>query len=195
MGVFFLAPLVQLIGIGIPLVGCFALFKKAQTRATLSLFMTNIACLIINYTYLQLITTTTVDGATAVMNLLYLGNALFYSAFILFIANYLQIGRQGVRTFLFMVWTSIETFVLFMLWFGDPFHLVFLRTKVMRNGLWGVTFIETVSGPVYWIRNCILCFTLTIGFSMVITDNEPDKYISYPSRPTALSISYIGISL
>jgi len=163
MGVFFLAPLVQLIGIGIPLVGCFALFKKAQTRATLSLFMTNIACLIINYTYLQLITTTTVDGATSVMNLLYLGNAFFYSGFILFIVNYLQIGRPGVRTVMFMGWTTIETFVLFSLWFGDPFHLVFLRTKVMRDGLWGVTYIETISGPVYWIRNCILCVTLTIA--------------------------------
>ena len=163
MGVFFLAPLVQLIGIGIPLVGCFALFKKAQTKATLSLFMTNIACLIINYTYLQLITTTTVDGATSVMNLLYLGNAFFYSGFILFIVNYLQIGRPGIRTIMFMTWTFIETFVLFMLWFGDPLHLVFLKTKVVRDGLWGVTYIETISGPVYWIRNCILCFTLTIG--------------------------------
>ena len=64
---------------------------------------------------------------------------------------------------MFMAWTFIETFVLFMLWVGDPLHLVFLKTKVVRDGLWGVTYIETISGPVYWIRNCILCFTLTIG--------------------------------
>ena len=82
MGVLFLAPFIQMIGIGIPLVGCFALFKKEQTRATLSLFLTNIACLIINYTYLLLTTTQTPDSTIATMKILYLGNALFYSAFI-----------------------------------------------------------------------------------------------------------------
>jgi len=180
MGVFFLAPLIQIVGIAIPLVGCFALFQKEQTKATLSLFMTNISCLLINYTYLQLISTTTEDGATTVMNLLYLGNALFYSAFILFMANYLQIGNPRFRTFLFTIWTSIETFILFMLWMGDPFHLVFLHTRVLRSGLWGVTYIQSISGPVYWIRNCILCFTLTIGliytmFRMIRVKEKEEK--------------------
>ena len=107
MGVFFLAPIVQLVGIGIPLVGCFALFKKEQTKATLSLFMTNIACLVINYTYLLLITSQGPDGAITALKLLYLGNALFYSAFILFMTNYLFTGGTVIRTFLFTIWAGI----------------------------------------------------------------------------------------
>lgn len=163
MGVLFLAPLIQLIGIGIPLVGCFALFKKEQTKATLSLFLTNIACLVINYTYLLLITTETPDGAITTMKMLYLGNALFYSAFILFMTNYLQIGGTTIRTFLFTIWAGIETCILFLLWLGDPLHLVFLDMKVCRVEFWGLTYVQTISGPVYWIRNCVLLCVLTTG--------------------------------
>ena len=161
MGVFFLAPIVQLVGIGIPLLGCFALFKKEQTKATLSLFMTNIACLVINYTYLLLITSQGPDGAITALKLLYLGNALFYSAFILFMTNYLFTGGTVIRTFLFTIWAGIETMILFLLWVGDPLHLVFLDIKVSRAEAWGLTYVQTVSGPIYWIRNCILLCVLT----------------------------------
>lgn len=163
MGVLFLAPIVQLIGIGIPLLGCFALFKKEQTKATLSLFLTNIACLVINYTYLLLITTEGPDGAITALKLLYLGNALFYSAFILFMSNYLHIGGTAIRTFLFTIWAGIEICILFLLWLGDPLHLVFLDIQVRRNEFWGLTYVQTVSGPAYWIRNCILLCVLTAG--------------------------------
>ena len=163
MGVLFIAPIIQLLGIGIPLIGCFALYKKEQTKTTLSLFWTNISCLVINYTYLLLITTRTEDGAITTLKLLYLGNALFYSAYILFMTNYLNIGNTRIRSFLFTLWAALEAFVLFVLWMGDPLHLIFLDIKVLRNELWGVTFLHTVSGPVYWVRNCILLCVLTAG--------------------------------
>ena len=163
MGILLIAPIIQMFGIGIPLIGCFALYKKEQTKATLSLFWTNIACLVINYTYLLLITTETEDAAITALKLLYLGNTLFYAAYILFMTNYLNIGGTGIRTFLFTIWAGLEAFILCILWMGDPFHLIFLDIKVLRNELWGVTFLHTVSGPVYWIRNCILLCVLTMG--------------------------------
>ncbi len=163
MGYYILATIIQLIGIGIPMAGLFALFKKEQTRTTLCLFLTDIACLFINYTYLLLLGSETADGAISIMKILYLGNALFYAAFILFMLNYLQLGHQGVRSVFMAVWAGIETVVLFMLWIGDPFHLVFREITVYADGLWGITYVSTISGPLYWIRNCILCVALTSG--------------------------------
>lgn len=163
MGYYFLVTIVQLIGIAIPMAGLFALFKKEQNRTTLCLFLTDIACLFINYTYLLLVSSETQDGAISILKILHLGNALFYAAFILFMLNYLQLGSGRVRSFFMAIWAGIETTTLFMLWIGDPFHLVFVDISVHRNEMWGITFVSTVSGPLYWIRNFILCCALTLG--------------------------------
>jgi len=163
-----LAPIIQVVGIGIPLIGCFALFKKQQSRVSLSLFMTNLMCLIINYAYLLLLSTDNPDVVISTLKILYLGNALFYIAFILFISNYLQLGNTKLRTFLLALWAVLECVILFLLWIDDPLHLVFADAKIHTRQLWDITYVESTSGPLYWLRNLILCIVLTSGLIYTI---------------------------
>ena len=63
MGLIFATPLIQLIGIGVPLVGCVSLFKKEHNKASMSLLLTNIGCLFINCIYMLMLATKSADAA------------------------------------------------------------------------------------------------------------------------------------
>ena len=41
MGLLLIAPWIQLAGVCIPVLGCIAIFKKQQTKASMSLLLTN----------------------------------------------------------------------------------------------------------------------------------------------------------
>ncbi len=163
MGLFLLGPLLQLFGIAVPLVGVFALFKKEHNKTSLSLFMTNIACFIINYSYLLLITTETMDGAVSCFKMIYLGNALFFFSYTLFLTNYFEMGKFRLRTILLTAWVLLEGLILFMLLIGDPWGLVFSEVNFIKEEVLSITFVMTVSGPLYVIRNLILCVVLAVG--------------------------------
>ena len=98
MGLFLIAPWLQLLGVAIPLLGCVALFKKEPTKASLSLLLTNIGCLFINCIYLLMLGAVTEEAALMANKILYMANTLFYFAFMLFIATYLNLGTQRLRT-------------------------------------------------------------------------------------------------
>ena len=55
MGFFLIAPWIQLGGICIPLLGCVALFRKEQTKVSMSLLLTNVGCLFINCIYMLML--------------------------------------------------------------------------------------------------------------------------------------------
>ncbi|MBE5888539.1 MAG: response regulator [Lachnospiraceae bacterium] len=163
MGFFVIAPFVQLVGLGVPLVGCIALFKKEQSKVAMSLMLTNIGCFIINCAYLLLLWTNSYDAAFTMLKMLYFGNAVFYFSFILFLVTYMDIGSTRLRTFLLAIWGIIEACLLFVIWTGDPFHLAFDRVTVIDTGILGVNIVNTSPGILYMMRNGVLCLILTAG--------------------------------
>ncbi len=163
MGLFFLAPIAEIIGIVVPIIGCVALFKKEQSKVSMSLMLTNIACLLINGTYLLLLWAENYDAALIALKVLYFGNALFYFSFILFIATYLDIGNNTFRTGLMIFWGGIEASLLVTLWTGDPLKLVFSSIEVRKIGFLGLTSVQTSPGMLYMVRNSAIALLLSIG--------------------------------
>ncbi len=167
MGLLLIAPWIQLIGIGIPLLGCIALFKKEQTKASMSLLLTNIGCLFINCIYLLMLGAGSAEAALMANKILYLANTLFYFAFMLFIATYMNFGTPSLRTKILSVWAGIEIMFLFVLFIGDPWHMVFLQVDVQIIGRFGLCLVKTIPSVMYMVRNCVLCIMLLIG--MIVT--------------------------
>ncbi len=167
MGLLLFAPWIQLIGVIIPLLGCIALFKKEQTKASMSLLLTNVGCLFINCIYLLMLGAGTEGAALMANKILYLANTLFYFSFMLFVATYMDFGTQKLRSSILSVWGCIEMVFLFMIFIGDPFHVVFLSIKVQYLERLGITVIQTIPSVLYMVRNSILCLMLVIG--MIVT--------------------------
>lgn len=167
MGIFLVAPFIQIIGIGVPLLGCIALFKKEQSKSSMSLLLTNVGCLFINCIYLLMLGADSPEAAMMAQKMLYLANALFYFSFMLFVATYLQFGTQKLRTTVLSIWAVLEIIYILMIGIDDPLHIVFLDVNVQVIENIGITLIQTTPGILYSVRNCLLCLMLLVG--MVVT--------------------------
>ncbi len=163
MGLLLIAPWIQLAGIIIPVLGCVAIFKKQQTKASMSLLLTNIGCLFINCIYLLMLGAGSEGAALMANKVLYLANTLFFFGFMLFVATYLNLGTQKLRTTILSVWIGIEIVFLFMIFIGDPLHVVFLKVNVQTLDKIGITLVQTVPSVLYMVRNYILCIMLLLG--------------------------------
>lgn len=161
MGWLVSAPFIQVIGIAVPLLGCIALFKREQSKATMSLLLTNIGCLFINCSYLMMLGAKDDSAAIMAMNILYFATSFFYFSFLLFVATYMQLGSQSLRTKVLTIWAVIEIVFLAILCSGDPLHIVFLDVEV--QSVLGVTLVKTTPSILYMVRSCMLCVMLVIG--------------------------------
>ena len=117
MGLLLVAPWMQLLGVCIPLLGCIALFKKETTKASMSLLLTNIGCLFINCIYLLMLGAGTQEAVLMANKIMYMANTLFYFSFMLFIATYLNLGTQKMRTGVLSAWAAVEIIFLFNLFY------------------------------------------------------------------------------
>ena len=88
MGLSFLVPTIQLVGVLLPSVSFVAMFRRQQIKASMnhmfsnmSLMLTNLGSLIINASYWLLLWSKTADGALIALKMEYLGNILFYLSF------------------------------------------------------------------------------------------------------------------
>ncbi len=167
MGLLFIAPWLQVVGIGVPLLGCVALFKKEQSKASMSLLLTNVGCLLINCIYLLMLGAKTEEAALMANKILYLANTLFFFAFMLFVATYLNLGSQKLRTTVLSCWAGIEILFLCNIFIDDPLHVVFFKIEVQIIEQFGITMVETIPSILYTVRNCSLCIMLIIG--LIIT--------------------------
>ena len=163
MGLLLIAPWLQLIGVVIPLLGCIALFKKEPTKASMSLLLTNIGCLFINCIYMLMLGAETEGAALIANKILYMANTLFYFSFMLFVATYLDLGNQKIRTAILSIWMGMEMVFLFNLFIGDPLHVVFLEINIQRLERMGITLVTTVPSVLYMVRNATLCIMLIVG--------------------------------
>ncbi len=154
---------IQFIGLVFPVVGCIHLYRKEQSKVTVSLMLSNIGCLLINYAYLLLFSAGTFAEAYTLLKFVYLGNALFYFSFVLFLTNYLGVFNGRSRTVIMAIWGIIELATVSVIWVGDPFGLVFSKVQLLQVGPLNTTLVSVEPGPIYLIRNCLVCSGLLIG--------------------------------
>ena len=164
-----IAPWIQLIGVIVPLIGCMVLFKKEQTKATMSLLLTNVGCLFLNCIYLLMLSAGDESAALIANKIMYMASTLFYFSFMLFVATYLDLGNPKLRTSILSVWAGIEIVFLFMIFIGDPFHMVFLNVKVQHLPAIGITLVQTMPSILYTVRTWILSIMLFIGMIISLT--------------------------
>lgn len=70
--------LLQLVGIIVPLIGIFTLFKKEQNKTSMNLMVANVGFLIINGCYLLILQSSRYDEAMLALKMEHLGSVLFY---------------------------------------------------------------------------------------------------------------------
>ncbi|MCM1039064.1 MAG: response regulator [Ruminococcus sp.] len=155
--------LVQLIGMLVPFAGFVSLLKKARSRASMYLMMANLGCFIINASYMLLLQTTTYEGAIIAFEMEYLGSAVFYLMFGLFLWSYLKLKRHSWTKLPVAFWAILEVAFMVLLWSGDTFHLVFERLDFMRIEAWGLVLFRSVPGILYLMRYSVMCIILLCG--------------------------------
>lgn len=168
MSLLILVPILQFIGILVPLVGFVSMFRKQHIKASMnrmfsnmSLMLTNLGCLIINASYWLLIWSETEDGAIIALKMEYLGNVLFYLSFILFVSTYFKIQSKPWVVIAMVTQGIIDGLVVVNLWLDDPFRIVFEHLQFGRVGTeFGVTYMIAQPGPLYLIRYSMLCVIL-----------------------------------
>ena len=163
-----IVPIIQLIGVFVPLIGFVSMFRKQHIKATMnrmfsnmSLMLTNLGCLIINASYWLLLWSKTDDGAIIALKMEYMGNVLFYLSFILFVTTYFNIHSKPWVILPMAVQGIMDGLIVINLWLDDPFHVVFRSLQFGRIGAdFGVTYMVIVPGILYLVRYSMLCMIL-----------------------------------
>jgi len=170
MGLTFLVPMIQFIGVLLPLVSFVAMFRRQQIKASMnymfsnmSLMLTNLGCLIINASYWLLLWSKTADGAMIALKMEYLGNVLFYLSFILFVATYFKMQTKARVVVPMLIQGIMDGLMVVNLWLDDPFHVVFKSLEFVKMDRFGLTYMRAVPGPLYLVRYSMLCMILFWG--------------------------------
>ena len=153
--------IIAIIGILIPISGIFALIRNNQhSENTLRLMLTNIGCLIMNSGYfLILLSDNEVEASTA-LKIEYLGEAMFYLFFIMFLQSYLQ---KCIPQILNYFWVAFECILVGFYWVGpvrNRFIGAYTFTSETRFNIYTA---QVEANTLYLIRNSILCLLLFIG--------------------------------
>lgn len=155
----------QLIGILVPLAGCVALVRRAQSRTPMYLLLANLGCLIMNGSYVLLLQTTTHEGALIALKMEYFGNVVFYLMFGLFLWSYLKLKRHKWTKALLVFWCIMDVAFLACIWVADGYPFVFESLRFVWNGELGLVFARTVPGILYVVRYGTMCVILLCGMA------------------------------
>ncbi len=156
---------IQCFGMIVPLVGIVALLKREQTKTSTYLLLTNIGCLIINAGYLLLIASRNSREAHLAYKIEYLGNAMFYFFFILFLAGYF--GKKIPRLVL-SVWLALEGSQVVALWLERHENSMFGGLQFMEVSSLGIMRAEMTRSFLYELRYGLLASVLLflLGFTL-----------------------------
>ena len=153
--------IIAIIGILIPISGIFALIRNNQhSENTLRLMLTNIGCLIMNSGYFLILLSDSELEASTALKIEYLGDAMFYLFFILFMQSYLQKRAHKIPTYL---WIAFECILVGFYWV-DSIRNRFIGEYTFTNETrFNIYTAQVEANTIYLIRNSILCFLLFIG--------------------------------
>lgn len=147
----------QMIGMGVPIVGVIVLLHKEQHKLSVQLMLTDIGCLVMNCGYFFLLKSNSYDEAILALRIQYLGNILFYFFFAMFIVYYFN---RKVPRFLFYIWAFYEGSALLALWEDRLMWLVFRNIQFTYKPGWKLHILDVDLGLAFMVRYGIIAFVL-----------------------------------
>lgn len=172
---------IQYVGMLIPLIGLMILLRKDSGRAGSDLMLASVGCIIVNAGYLLMLKMNSHEAGMVALKIEYLGNAIFYAFFILFLIDYFRLRYPHWP---FWIWGILQAFEIFVLWDDTHKDMIFqdtdlwemesrmpftsgIRTKELEAGALHV--LQIKPGVLYVIQYCIICFALLIliGYTFV----------------------------
>ncbi len=207
----------QIISVIICLADIWVLLRTRQSKPVTLLILCLISCFFMNVGYLLLIQAGVSGAAGMALNIQYLGNAMFYFFFLLFVLSFLDIKRHKWDKFLVNTWLLMEGVGMVLLWGGNYKNLVFshLDYNWNQNGLalpgigdgaesgehvvdfHKITGVNMRIGPVYMIRYSIICLVLAICILLTIMKFISTK-VAYERRNLMVimtSVCLMGVSV
>lgn len=169
----------QVIGVLIPLAGCIAMLRnRFESKSAVRLLMANFGCMIMNAGCLLVVIAGNSSEAISAFKTEYLGNALFYYFFIMFVAEYLQIRLPRLFA---PVWAGLECLIVAVVWQDT------LREKLLGNiwfdnsSSWNILAAVVPQSTLYLVRYSCLCLMLVIGLvystvRVLKTDLPAERY-------------------
>jgi signal transduction histidine kinase/CheY-like chemotaxis protein len=178
-----LVPYIQYVGMLVPLIGLMILLRKDSGRAASDLMLASVGCIIVNAGYLLMLKMNSPDAGMVALKIEYLGNAIFYAFFILFLIDYFRLRYPHWP---FWIWGVLQAIEIFVLWDDKNKDMIFKDTNVKEMEFTmpftsGTPF-EDISGEMagelhvlrikpgilYVIQYTIICFALSflIGYTI-----------------------------
>ena len=151
----------QLIGILIPFAGIVALLRQGrQSESSVRLLLATVGCMIMNSGYMLFIISETDSEAMTALKMEYLGSALFYFFFMMFLLSYLHIHIPKPIIYL---WAAFECAVTGIYWENTLRRSLFGNFIFSENAKYGYMTVRIEQSTLYLIRYSTLSFILFIG--------------------------------
>ncbi len=172
---------IQYVGMLIPFIGLMILLRKDSGRAGSDLMLASVGCIIVNAGYLLMLKMNSHDAGMVALKIEYLGNAIFYAFFLLFVMDYF---RMRYPHWPFWIWGILQVFEIFILWDDKHQDMIFRDTDLWEMGA-GMSFASGVGtkeleegalhvlqikpGVLYMLQYGIICIGLLflIGYTFV----------------------------
>lgn len=169
-----LVPYIQYVGMLIPLIGLMILLRKNSGRAASDLMLSSVGCIIVNAGYLLMLKMNSPEAGMVALKFEYLGNAIFYAFFILFLIDYFRLRYPHWP---FWIWGILQAFEIFVLWDDKHRDMIFQDTDLKQmdfqlsfaGGIDGVDMEEGAlyifrikPGILYVVQYSIICFALLL---------------------------------
>lgn len=172
---------IQYVGMLIPLIGLMILLRKDSGRAASDLMLACVGCIIVNAGYLLMLKMNSPEAGIVALKVEYLGNAIFYAFFILFLIDYFRLRYPHWP---FWIWGILQAIEIFVLWDDRHADMIFQDTNLQPMDLEisipaGVQEVNIREGALhtfrikpgvfYVIQYSIICFALLllIGYTIV----------------------------
>ncbi len=172
---------IQYVGMLVPLIGLMILLRKDSGRAGSDLMLSSVGCIIVNAGYLLILKMNNPESGMVALKVEYLGNAIFYAFFILFLIDYFRLRYPHWP---FWIWGILQAIEIFVLWDDKHREMIFQDTDLeqmdftmpfasgiqgggMEDGALHVFRIKP--GVLYVIQYSIICFALLllVGYTIV----------------------------
>ncbi len=152
---------IQTFGMLVPFAGIIALLRrKHQSNNSMYLMVTNMGCLLMNSGYFFVISADTAEQAIIISKMQYLGNALFYYFFSMFVASYLW--RKFPRL-PFCIWAGLESLSVLLYWNDGLRKIIIGDTpffSFQKNEFLGIYTASAGQNVIYMLRYSWVCFLL-----------------------------------
>lgn len=149
-----MAGVFQIAGILIPFAGMIALVRRGQQSvSSVRLLLATVGCMLMNSSYLLLLTSKDESAAITALKMEYLGSAIFYFFFVQFLLSYLKIKIPATLVY---IWGAFECVVVGIYWQDALRNVLFGKFIFERNTRFHYMTVQIEQSSMYLVRYCAL---------------------------------------